>query len=162
MTAALALVLPPALPGTVRGRLDAAVNAARASGVHVVLNVMTCCRSCTGYTDLGLPADAEGTPVAWHFSGQGRELAWDGDDRPVYLEEPRGCYCDELDYDDGECDTCRYGDDAERASQPADRLLFMFEPDTSVAGRLRDAFTAQGFDVEWDGSLAQGVTVRLA
>lgn len=151
---------PPVL-GSIRSRFDAALNTARASGVTVVVNVTTCCRSCATYADMGLPADAKGTPVAWHFGGQGRELAWDDDDHPVYLEEERDCCCDELAEDDDECDACRHGE-GDRASGPAGSLVFMFEPDESVASRVRDAFQARGFAVDWDGSMARAVTVRLA
>jgi hypothetical protein len=151
---------PTPVQGSIRSRFDAALQAVRADGMTVAVNVMTCCRSCTTYADMGLAEEADGLPVAWHFGGQGHELAWDDDDHPVYLEEERGCYCEVLAEDDDECDVCHYGE-ALRCSRAADKVVFSFEPDESVGCRVRDAFV-QGFGADWNGSLAQAVTVRLA
>lgn len=100
---------------------------------------MTCCRSCTGYQDLGLPEGAVGVAVAWTFGGQGSELVWrDGD--PYFRGEPdETCWCteDEYEYDEEsgeevlswegeECRTCRYGPD-DPAERPADRVFFYHE-----------------------------------
>lgn len=154
-------VSPTPVPGTIRSRFDAAIQSVRAAGVTVTVNVMTCCRSCATYADMGLPERSDGMPIAWHFGGQGRELAWADDDHPVYLEEERGCYCEDLAEDDDECDVCRYGD-ADRSSRAAGKVVFSFQPDEPVGSRLREAFLSQGFSTEWNGSLAQAVTVRLA
>lgn len=167
MAASPSPVPAPARHGSLRNRFETALDAARASGVRIALNVMTCCKNCATYADMGLPAGSAGTPLAWHFGGQGLELAWIDDDRPVYLEEPdeRECECDDL-YDgneeSGECEVCQSRYVETEPHRPADSLAFRFEPDVSVACRVRDAFAGQGFDVDWDGSMDQALTVRLA
>lgn len=116
---------------TTEERFNTAVNACQANGITFTLNVMTCCRGCAGYVDMGLPETPEpGTHLMWTFGGQGSELVWE-DGEPRFFKEmdedhehtcERDCYeCDGTgtvdgndEDDDGEpiqvpCDECDDG-----------------------------------------------------
>lgn len=120
-------------------------------------------------SDLGL-TDEQGSNAAWHYGGQGFELDWDGD-FPVQVEEPdqNGCECTEDEYDTDEngvedffregeeCDLCAFGQ-REPARRRARSVWFNFDK-VRVAETLRDAFTVQGFTVDWDGTASKAVGI---
>jgi hypothetical protein len=119
-------------------RFEAAVNGVRARGVHLALNVMTCCRSCTTFSDLGLPSAEARTeqPHAWHFGGQGQQLVW-RNGQPLY----------------------RNG----RAEGEAYEIFFGHGgPDLVAAQTLTEVFRGEGFEVEWTGDDAHAVIVHLS
>lgn len=162
------------LTQTTEDRFNAALAAVRTARVHVALNVMTCCRSCAGYKDLGLTEDAEGQPIAWTFGGQDNELVW-RDGQPYLREEEApepDCTCTEDEYDEDEdgneyvafegeeCDVCRgWWSPRPRRETPARRVYFQHEGGAAPA--VRDAFTAQGFTVDWDGTQFKTVTIEF-
>lgn len=158
---------------TVQDRFEAAVKTITESGTTWALNVMACCPSCTRHEDLGFSqpeGDEPAVPYAWTFGGQGSELLWSSG-QPVFREEEHECSCtmDEYEedeegeevlvYEGEECAPCR-GEDV-RQTRPAKDLYVYHGHDLVAPTTVRDAFAAQGFDVEWDGTVHQAVKVAL-
>lgn len=144
---------------TIEERFHAAVELARAQGVHVRLNVMTCCRSCTTSTDLGLPSDEamKTTPNAFQYGGQGQELIWRNGE-PFYREEPYETAVD----DDGDEEYYDFAPRRNREERAAHDVFFSHGgPDLTAASALTEAFRAQGFAVDWDGTMFNSVHVQL-
>lgn len=139
---------------TTEERFQAAVTAVQAQGVHLTLNVMTCCNGCTGATDVGLTDETlDTTPHAWHFGGQGAELVWDNG-------KPR--FMNEMPEDDDEDDE-RESFGRRNYTRPADVLWFNHGgPDLKAAQTLTEAFRGQGFTVEWNGTDDECVQVHVA
>lgn len=162
---------------TVEERFNRAVETVRSEGVVFAVNVMTCCRSCTDYADLGMTVPTEGGEVdnhAWAFGGQGECLLWDSGQPRFKEEDDETCTCTEDEYDEDEdgnevlvyegeeCHLCRYGASPVRTT-PAKRLyVYHGGKDALVAASaVRDAFVAEGFVVVWNGSTADAVQVNL-
>jgi len=102
-------------------------------GVRV--NVMSCCRGCAQIPDT--------KPYIWTFGGQDNAFGWfEGEayDRSA-IKKAKDYY--------------------RRPTKPLKDVYFYFT-DISVAEVAKDAFTAQGFEVEWDGTEGQAVLVKLA
>lgn len=163
---------------TVEERFTAALAETREGGVHVALNVMTCCRSCATAKDMGLD-DFDAQPFIWHFGGQGGEVALrDGGIFEVEHDD-RECECyydeDQHEYDEDdneivtegegevECDLCRYGPRPDLFTQPT-KVYFNHggaDDDLTAPQTLSKALRAQGFTVEWDGTDGQCVILVL-
>jgi hypothetical protein len=141
---------------TTETRFNDAVAAVQAQGVPFVLNVMTCCRSCAGPTDVGLTHETEKTtPYAWTFGGQACELLWD-DGRPVYRNEMPE---DDDEEDDGYTRSPR----RHNYTRPADTLYVNHGgPDLKAAQVVIEVFRGQGFRVDWDGTEFDSVLVHFA
>lgn len=123
-----------ALANSPRARFMAATRDIRKAGVTWRTNVRSCCRGCVTGEQLGLVGDEdETTPYAWTFGGQGCATKWDHDGQPV---------------------TPNRWD-----ARDTDELRVYINHGNGSARRVVDAFTARGFDVEWDGSNHQCVMV---
>lgn len=113
-------------------RFQKAVRGIRAHGVTTRQNARKCCRSCLSY-DLG----AEGhVPYAFTYGSQGSGYSW-RDDRPVWTDAQWG-----------------------RGSGNVDQIMWNFD-DTPTGQIIADEFRAQGFTVDWDGSVAQCVIIAF-
>jgi hypothetical protein len=150
-TIAKVLASLPADP-TTEQRFKAAVRVVRK---HIVLrlNVMNCCNGCIGYDQLGLTkATVDTTPSAYTFGGQGKAISWDNGEafkRPKLAAIRRDYY---------------YGYPLALATHEARALNVYFNhsgPGVEAATVLRDAFTAFGFTVDWDGSRSKRVVIVL-
>src|SRR3546814_6447185 len=73
------------LPPTVKERYAAAVRAVRKSGVSIRQNVQACCGGCAEPFKTTKGFDAETTPYAWNFGGQGGALKWAENGREALL-----------------------------------------------------------------------------
>src|SRR3546814_6690299 len=76
--------LPPT-PPTTKERYAAAVKAIRKSGVAIRQNVSACCSGCAEPFKTTKGFDAETTPYAWNFGGQGGALKWAENGREANL-----------------------------------------------------------------------------
>lgn len=116
--------------------------AAKAAGVPIKIrqNVMTCCRGCTSNEDLGLPKDDDSTAYAYTFGGQGNRIQWRKGNPVFGARKPKG-----------------YGY-MESASLETKAY---WNHGNGSAPFLKEAFEANGFEVEWDGSDAQCVIVNF-
>lgn len=115
-------------------RLHRALVATRREGVKVRQNVSSCCRGCISPEDLGAE---EGQPYAYTFGGQGNGYRWD---------------------EHGEVATYRSPQVWEH-NRTVNRLYF--NHGNGAAQILADALRAEGFEVEWDGTDFETVTVVL-
>ena len=156
---------------TTEGRFNEAIDALRKRGVRVAINVMTCCRSCTGLEDLGIAKIDNGMPITWTFGGQNKELVWLSG-APYYRDDVNDectCTLDEYDEDtDGneyllsageECSNCRYGRPDDPKVRPARSVHFNHEG--GAGEEVRAAFEAHRFTVDWDGDPSRTVVVEL-
>jgi hypothetical protein len=141
----------------VETKFEAAVNGVRARGVHLAVNVMTCCRSCTTGLDVGLPSDeaAKTTPNAFHYGGQDNELVW-RNGQPFYRDEP---WSDGDEDEDGFSGSRRHQKREERCAH----VVYFNHggPDLTAAQTLVEVFRGEGFEVEWDGTKYGAVVVNL-
>lgn len=136
---------------TTQERFEAAIAAAIEKGVHIRVNVMECCRSCIGHEKLELPSREalDTTPYAYYYGGQDNELVWK-DGKPYRRQAEWGYDEDEEAYDAGFSD------------HPLTTAYFRHGgPDLIAARALAEAFKAEGFEIEWDGSRHQCVMVTL-
>lgn len=143
-------------PRTTEQRYKAAVVALRASGVTVRVNVRSCCRGCATPEQLGTTADmASNDPHAWTFGGQGGVVSWrDGEAyagrgyrrflRQAYAGRP-------------------WQITPKRLAPYRAKSLHWYHggPGVEAAEKVSAAFTAQGFEVEWNGTTEQAVVVKL-
>lgn len=159
---------------TTKARFEKALHRVQGVGVHVQINVMTCCPSCATMKDVGL-SEGSTVPYAWTFGGQGRELVW-RTDTPYYREEEESpeslCGCYEAEYDendDGEevlvaeeyiCEYCEYGTEPERQERVA-RGVYFYHGSLRAAEAVADAFYSEGFQVEWSRSADEAVYVKF-
>lgn len=126
-------------PPTTKERYAAAVKAIRKSGVAIRQNVQACCPGCAEPFKTTKGFDAETTPYAWNFGGQGGALKWAGNgDKALLTDGYLG-----------------YGG-AERAS-----VTVYFNHGNGSAERIVEAFRAEGFDVKWDGEQHSCVEVTV-
>lgn len=127
------------LPPTTKERYAAAVKAIRKSGVTIRQNVSACCRGCAEPFKNSKGFDAETTPYAWNFGGQGMGLKWaEKGDKALLADGYLG-----------------YGG-AERAS-----VTVFFNHGNGSAERIVAAFRAEGFEVKWDGEQSSCVEVTV-
>lgn len=134
---------------TTQERFTAAVEAVRGQNIPVILNIMTCCRSCTTATDKGFPnEEAEKSwPHIWHYGGQDNELVWSEAGEPQRRVE--------RDWDED-------GEVTQVEDLPVDSIFFNHAgPNLTAARALVDAFRGHNFDVEWNGTEIQAVVVFL-
>lgn len=127
-------------PPTTQDRYAAAVKAIRKSGVAIRQNVSACCRGCAEPFKTTKGFDAETTPYAWNFGGQGGAIRWSGNGEYTYLPS----------------DTYRYG----RSGNPSTQKVY-FNHGNGSAERIVAAFKAEGFEVEWDGEQRSCVEVTV-
>lgn len=126
-------------PPTTKERYAAAVKAIRKSGVAIRQNVQACCPGCAEPFKATKNFDAETTPYAWNFGGQGDALKWAGNgDKALLTDGYLG-----------------YGG-AERSS-----VTVYFNHGNGSAERIVEAFRAEGFDVKWDGEQHSCVEVTV-
>lgn len=139
---------------TTEERFQGAVVAARECGVHLKLNVMTCCRSCVMPEDLDLSdEDFENEPNAFHFGGQGNELVW-CDGNPFFRDEQ---YDDAKDDEDDDRSFVKARD-----ARPAEVVYFYHRgPGLTAAQILTEIFRGEGFMVDWDGTEDNAVQVHV-
>lgn len=151
-----------------RERFENALNDIQQGGVHIVTNVMTCCRGCTEKSDLGL-AENSTQPWAFHFGGQDLALEWSYD-KPVHREEGF-CQCedDEWNWDEENqtdilvsegyvCQLCE-GYDVCRLL-PASKIYFNHSG-ADAAKAVVAGFQKNGFDAQWSGSDTETVIVNF-
>lgn len=131
----------------------AAVRFVRAAGVTVRLNVPSATRGSTTLVQLGIP-DWTSTPYAWTWAGQGNRVRWvdgemySGDGFERYWRQTRD----------------RQGlRTAARLAQyrAKDVCWYHGGPGIDAARVVADAFKAEGFEVDWDGTEHKAVTVKL-
>lgn len=125
-------------PPTVKERYAAAVKAVRKSGVTIRQNVSACCRGCAEPFKNSKGFDAETTPYAWNFGGQGGAVRWSGNGQYTYLPSD-GYY---------------YG----RQGNPDTQKVY-FNHGNGSAARIVAAFEAEGFEVIWDGEQSSCIEV---
>jgi len=115
-------------------RFKRAIKAIRAEGIIWKSNVRQCCRGCVSHTQLGLASTDSTEPYAWTFGGQGHAIRWDenGDVR----KSDKGWRSETFTYA-----YINWGNGS--------------------AQKVADAFRAEGFEVEWDGTDSDTVTVTL-
>lgn len=124
-------------PPTVKERYAAAVKAVRKSGVAIRQNVQACCGGCAEPFKTTKGFDAETTPYAWNFGGQGGALRWDGG------------------FADAGTDRYSY------RTTEAESVAVYFNHGNGSAERIVAAFKAEGFEVEWDGEQHSCVIVKV-
>lgn len=127
--------LPPT-PPTTKERYAAAVKAIRKSGVAIRQNVQACCSGCAEPFKTTKGFDAETTPYAWNFGGQGGALKWAENGREALLPSDY-FYADRTD------------------------VTVYFNHGNGSAERIVAAFKAEGFDAEWDGEQHSAVKVTI-
>lgn len=119
---------------TSKQRWAKAIREVRKEGVAIKQNVRDCCRSCIVPNDLFAGIDDLIDPYAYSYGGQGMATKWVND---VMVPAQAGRFA---------------------SGAPVDKVYFSHE--NNAAQVLRDVFTANGFDVEWNGSENQCVTVN--
>lgn len=119
---------------TAQDRWKAALKTLRASGVRVRQNVQACCRGCISEEKLGMKSPDEA--YAMTFGGQGNAYAWVNDEL-VYRES--------LSWN--------------RRTKAVEAVYF--NHGNGSAQRIADAFSQQGFDVEWNGTDGQCVIIKF-
>lgn len=131
-----------------KARWTRATKAIRKAGVRFRSNVQKCCRGCVTAEDLGAPNDD--VAVGWTFGGQGGRIAWDEYDGHAFHPVSSGW---------------GFRTDADR-----EVVAWInhsgFTGDGTVAGTpagrvIAEAFRAEGFEVEWDGTDAKCVEVKF-
>lgn len=124
---------------TTQDRWRRAITQARAAGAIVQTNVKVCCHGCTTREDLDMTEEQqESTPYAYFLSTQGRRVRFVGTARPGNLNRGvRGEPTDET------------------------RDVCYFAHGNGGGQILADAFRAEGFDVDWDGTERKSVGVVL-
>lgn len=121
---------------TLEQRFNEAMKDIRKGGVKARRNVSGCCRSCIA-AETNLP---EGTPIIWHFGGQGNAFGFKSADGKAY-------YRSDLD------DAWRW----HRASS-IDSIYFNHDgllTDGKINDKgqfVLDTFALHGIAVDWDGS----------
>lgn len=116
---------------------DTAMRELRKNGIVAKRNVKGCCRSCISFPEL-----PKGTPIIWHYGGQGNSFTW-RDDVPVPTYTP-----------------------AWQDEEPLDAIYLNHSGLVSESGEMTDAgrrvvdtFMEHGFGVKWDGTLSDCVEV---
>ena len=120
-------------------RFETAIKALRKEGVKIRQNVQKCCRHCIGYGDLGMKDEKQ--PYGYTYGGQGSAIAW-RDNQPFLRSELIG-----------------HKSYFYRAPKPEESVMFTWG--NGSAEKIVEAFRAQGFDVEWDGSDSSCVEVKF-
>lgn len=126
-------------------RWNDAVKEVRKRGVKIRQNVYQCCRGCIGWQKLGFKSEEEAdrTPYAYTYGGQGNRYTWNRAGDMVYLGVSRRWY--------------------HEPEKPYDEVFFNHGgPDgDELAGAraVAEVFAAHGFDVEWDGTTSTCVSV---
>lgn len=132
-------------------RFNLAIARLRANEVSVSLNVSKCCPACVTRADLGV---AEGTSVAWTYGDQDNYLEWENGE-PFKREEVEvACECEDDSLGSCQCVTSEY------RLVPTDAVFFHHD-EAPVADRIVQAFMFEGFDVTWNGSGNELITVAL-
>jgi hypothetical protein len=127
------------LPPTTKERYAAAVKAIRKSGIAIRQNVQACCNGCAEPFKATKNFDAETTPYAWNFAGQGSALRWDESGRKAIASRERYGY----------------------GSDNVQDVTIYFNHGNGSAARIVAAFEAEGFEVTWDGEQHSCVEVKV-
>lgn len=118
-------------------RFKDAARELRKSGVAFRINVQSCCRGCVdGKEKLGMVDDDQA--YGFIFAGQGQRIGWDANDQFVHPAP---------NYPGG------------RRNTPVQSVYINHGNESAQA--IVDAFSKQGFDVEWDGTTYQCVIVHV-
>lgn len=114
--------------------------AAKEAGVPIKIrqNVMSCCRGCLTHEDLGLTKDSE-IAVAYTFGGQGNRIQWRSGNPVTEVKKKKGDW-----YAKATLETEAY-----------------WNHENGSAPFLQEAFEANGFEVDWDGTDSQCVIVKF-
>jgi hypothetical protein len=140
---------------TTQERYAAAVATVRAAGVTVRLNVRAATRGSVTADQLGTTPDMlDSTPYAWTYGSQGGRITWrDGEPYSGYAYERlvREARRRPWILTPERLTSCR----AQRA------FWYHGGPGGEAAQQLAYAFRAQGFEVEWNGTPEQAVSVKL-
>lgn len=127
------------LPPTTKERWAKAVKALRKSGVATRQNVSSCCQGCAEPFKNTKSFDAESTPYAWNFGGQGMNLVWSGNGKKALANRDRYGY----------------------GVQDVDQVTVYFNHGNGSAQRIVAAFEAEGFEVTWDGEQHSSVGITV-
>jgi hypothetical protein len=137
-----ATLTAPVQTATDQVRFGNALKAIRKMGVTTRLNVQSCCRSCAE-----IPEDKA---TLWNFGGQDNAFSW-FEGTMVYRHKlakaKRRFYYVSL-------------DGMERTHSIVHTLFFYFT-DIVAAEIAAACFKAEGFTVEWDGTFASAVVIKL-
>lgn len=119
-------------PPTPRERWNAAIKAARAAGTAIQQNIAGCCYSCSEPFKGNKKVDLESTPLAFFIYAQENGIKWHADGKAV---APK---------------TWGYAEETKTV---------YFHHRNGGAQAVLDAFKAQGFQAEWDGTTSDCVKV---
>jgi hypothetical protein len=127
---------------TAQVRFNSALKAIRKVGITTRINYATCCRGCASFPD--------DTAILWTMAGQGNAFSWfEGVmvNRAVLATVKRRSYYVNMER-------------IQRARGIESEAYFYFT-DIVAAEAAQIAFTAEGFEVEWDGTEGQAVIVKM-
>lgn len=130
--------LPPK-PATTKERWGNAIKALRKSGVATRQNVAACCQGCAEPFKNTKSFDAETTPYAWNFGGQGMGLKWAENGKKALANRDRYGY----------------------GSWDVTEVTVYINHGNGSAERIVEAFRAEGFEVIWDGEQHSSVAVTV-
>jgi len=111
---------------------DSAMREIRKNGIVAKRNVKGCCRSCIDFPEL-----PEGTPIVWHYGGQGSSFTW-RDNKPVLTYMP-------IWYDDGE-------EILESIYLNHSGLVAESGEITEAGQLVLETFQKHGYEIKWDGT----------
>lgn len=129
-------------------KFEAAV-ASLEENVQLYVNVMECCSGCVNLTEV----DGE-KPWAYHFGGQGNEIAFDRFGI-AYLQEEDEEW--EEEDEDGDFYT-----ETQEGRQIYKDVIAYFNHGAGAGELVKAAFENVGFEVEWDGTENHCVIVKLS
>ena len=127
---------------TAQTRFYSALKMIRKVGITTRINYATCCRGCASFPD--------NTAILWTMAGQGNAFSWfEGVmvNRAVLATVKRRNYYVSMER-------------IKRARGIESQAYFYFT-DIVAAEAAQIAFTAEGFEVEWDGTEGQAVIVNM-
>lgn len=119
-------------------RFETAIKALRKDGVKIRQNVQKCCRGCIGYEDLNMKDEEQ--PYGYTYGGQGFAIVW-RDGQPFRKSDLTG------------------RNSYYRTPKPEESVMFNWG--NGSAEKIAEAFRAEGFEVDWDGSEFSCVEVKF-
>lgn len=159
---------------THRERIATVLRASAEAGTPIIINVMTCCRSCAQTADAQAAYDIQAKQfdlpalkiteqnATWAFGGQGNELAFRDDGTALRIEE-MSCECedeeDEYEEDEegnevlvreGEFHECRSCRGEKPKGTPWTREMFFGWTNGEATSKAAEIMRAAGFKVEFD------------
>ncbi|QGH74001.1 hypothetical protein SEA_HIDDENLEAF_50 [Microbacterium phage Hiddenleaf] len=115
-------------------RFENAIKALRKDGLKIRQNIQKCCRGCITEEDLNMKDEEQ--PYGYTYGGQGFAIVW-RDGQPW-----------------------RKGSAWYRPTEPEESVMFNWG--NGSAEKIAEAFRAEGFEVEWDGSDFSCVEVKFS